>query len=209
VTPQNKIKYRDRIGGTICGLLVGLLIGLLVKNWYALQFDPKIDISDVAGLILSFFTLLVGYFIATNLDRTKKKEEYKYDFVFKKLDDFRKLTTGLALIIETNSCDVALVSSKLKGISIAYSDYYKSLGFCGLSISDTENADLKDVLLYLKKLCTSQRRIRPGEQQIAFTDSLELKIVSDKYIYSAVRVDVIKNQISLVNNSLFQYTIQN
>lgn len=191
----------------LLGAVVGFVLGLLIKNWYYLKLDPKIDIADVINILLGCITIYIGYHIATHLDRDKKREEYKHDFLLNKLEEFRNLTTDLSKTIENNNCQATLISFKLKSINQEYSDFHNSLDFCGLTITDDENDGMKSLLLHLKQLCTKQRRMKQGENIVAYTDSLEFKSENDIYTYSQVRVDEIKKQVRILNNKLFQYTI--
>lgn len=191
----------------ILGLSLGFILGLTIKNWPYLILDPKVEIIDIVSICLGLITLYIGYHIASTLDRDKKKEEYKHDFLMHKLAEFRSLTVDLSNTINKNSCQDEVICFKLKSINQEYSDFYDSLDFCGLEITEIENNSMKSELLKLKQLCTSHRRMKEGENIIKFTDSLELQIENRIYIYSQVRVDEIKKKIRLLSNQLFQYTI--
>lgn len=191
------------VGISILLIIIGIWLGKLFTNIPFIELDKKIDFAQVLNLIISIITLCIAFYIATILDRKKKKEEYAFDFYSKKINDIQLEVKQFLNFLKGEDLPIHLVNARIKSISLAYIDLKEIMSYLNMNIAQSEDQDILDVIQHIKRLSTEVPSFKFKTKIVEFVDEVELEINDGKLTFQTSRIDKIRGYTKTLINKTF------
>lgn len=197
----NKL-YFFIVGGVLL-FLIGIYIGKVFTDIPLLELDKKVTFGEILNFILAIVTLTLAFYIAYILERKKKKEEYIFEFLTKKIDDLNDEVKNLIITISGGKIPIHVLNSKLKNVSMAFIDLKEVMALAEMNISTADNSEILALIRYIKVLCTENSMYKFGTNVIAYIDEKELIISDGKIEFTPERIDRVKVFSKKIINKVF------
>lgn len=196
---QNNFNWYNLLFGSI-----GLIMGLFIKNFPIIEIKTKTDFGEVLNFLISLGTLITAIYIAKNIDRKKKAEEYYFQYLMAEFDIFKELTKKVNVIVVKNEIPIYEINYALKELFIHLDNLKGSLSKIDNNSSFTEISNLR---AHIKNLCTENSIIPIGENYIRYSEST-LTINEDIIKYQELRIEEIRNNLTTLNQKVFHFIWQ-
>jgi len=196
---QNNFNWYNLLFGSI-----GLIMGLFIKNFPIIEIKTKTDFGEVLNFLISLGTLITAIYIAKNIDRKKKAEEYYFQYLMAEFDIFKELTKKVNVIVVKNEIPIYEINYALKELFIHLDNLKGSLSKIDNNSSFTEISNLR---AHIKNLCTENSIIPIGENYVRYSEST-LTINEDIIKYQELRIEEIRNNLTTLNQKVFHFIWQ-
>jgi len=184
-------------------IVVGIWLGRLIVNFPIIELDRSIDFAEILNLILAVATLGIALYIASILDRKKKKEEYAFEFYSKKIQEIQSEVKQFLNILSEDELPFHIVNSRIKSISLSYLDLKEIMSFLEMEISEEDNQDILDIIHHIKRLGTEEPSYKFKTKTIEYVDEIELEISDGKLTFLPSRIDKVRVYTKKLVNKMF------
>lgn len=185
----------------LMGVIIGLLLGLFIKNFPFIELETKTDFGEVLNFLISLGTLLTAIFIAKNIDRKKKAEEYYFQYLMAEFEIFKEFTKKVNDLVSKNEIPIYEINYALKELFIHLDNLKASISKID---PDNKFSEISVLRVHIRQLCTENSIIPIGENYIRYSDST-LIIDEDIITYQELRIEEIRNNLTTLNQKVFLY----
>lgn len=179
-------------------LVLGILLGKLVSVWPLLDLKYEVDIIGALSTLSSIIiTLLVAYWVANFLEKSKETNRAEKDLFIRRIEDLSLLIEELSEKVSSQSLEFIEAASTLKRISIKYHSVFSCLTETEITIDGAYETEAKETIALIKDLLTNTPVLNEdnvNEIPIEIRDGI-IRITNERKIQIEASFDKLKTNI--------------